>query len=227
MFIPKDTFTLDEAITLVTEDIRLQKESIDSKHPLPQAWGNVPAECGKTKCRSMEQYALMLSALVDGNHSQCGGDVVEIGTDYCLSTFAMSHGIRRYEKVRVFSFDNRARITASAQKRAEMLGASNITFVHGTSNDLATGKYGTQFSLAYIDGGHLYEDCLTDLKNVIPLMHENGLIVCHDLFFIPKPGNNGVREAILEAIKQNPEWVAARVGGFGLLGKSVATKRLR
>ena len=212
-------FTLNDAIDLVVAGIK------SGNLPGPCAWGNVVDRKFPGRSQSMILYSAMISTLARGAIDQCNGDVIEIGTDYGLGAFALSYGIRRHPANKVITFDIQEKIVQSTKKRAETLGASNIVFVHGTSDDI--GKYGEGFSFAYIDGGHKFEDCFADLKNLAPRMHVNGLILCHDLFFIERPGLNGVRKAIMEFVKQNPNWVATRVGGFGLLGMNISVERVK
>ena len=204
---------LNKAMDVVSEDILKETSPIRSAN-----WS------GGRENRTLQAYTSTITSLAKNAADLCGGadgNMVEIGTDFGMGSFAMAYALRWHTSRKVFTFDVRRETVIDSRARAKRLGADNITFIHSTSHDV--GLYGKNFSFAYIDGLHTYEGCYPDLCNIGPLMHENGLILCHDL----KPANrppvsqNGVRKAILDFIKENPEWTAMRIWGFGLLGRAL------
>ena len=170
---------------------------------------------------TLKRYTSTIQSLTRECIDICQGDVIEIGTDYGLSAFAMSCAIHRHKSRKVITIDIRPETVENTRKRAEVLGVKNILFVLGTSDNIQ--DYGEGFSFGYIDGGHTFDHCYKDLCNMAPRIHQYGMILCHDAHY-PPPGKtegNGVRTAIKQYVAENPEWVAMRLCGFGLLGRKM------
>lgn len=50
----------------------------------------------------------------------------------------------------------------------------------GTTADWCPKWSGDRYDFAFLDGGHLYDDLVSDIKNVMPLMKAGGIISGHD-----------------------------------------------
>lgn len=92
-------------------------------------------------------------------------------------------------------------------------GKHQYLFV-GKSRDIATLVGRPYFSFAFIDGSHSYEDCISDLENVSPLMLPGAKIACHDFLKPKNPDGTltpagerlkGVKKAVDEFVEKS-EW---------------------
>ena len=204
--------TLDEIMDIVSSD--------QEKGQGPKRSANW---LGGKDSRTLQAYTGTISSLARNAVDMCGGigDVVEIGTDYGLSTFAMAYAIRWHVKRKVFTFDIRPDTVINARERAKRLGIETIEFIEGTSFKAA--DHGYNFCFAYIDGNHSYQGCYDDLCNLAPLMHEKGIMLCHDLHRadLPVEKQNGVRTAITTFTNLHKEWSAMQLWGWGLLGRNL------
>ena len=76
----------------------------------------------------------------------------------------------------------------------------NIKIIKGDSNDILKDINVGEFDYVFLDGGHKYETVQNDLKNLIQVLNNNGIILCDDynLSYVP-----GVKKAIDEYIFKN------------------------
>jgi hypothetical protein len=76
----------------------------------------------------------------------------------------------------------------------------NINIIKGNSNNVLKDLNTYNFDYVYLDGGHKYETVKCDLKYLIPVVNNNGTILCddYDLTYAP-----GVKKAIDEFIEKN------------------------
>jgi len=107
------------------------------------------------------------------------GNVLEIGVHTGISTAALLLGVEE-KGGHVWSVD------ISGQSRYVWHGHPQWTFLHSDSGAVM-GRLGallpTVFDLVYIDGGHSYEQVISDLANFSPLVRPGGLILVHDVLF--------------------------------------------
>lgn len=110
--------------------------------------------------------------------SACG-NVLEIGVHTGISTAALLLGVEE-KGGHVWSVD------VSGQSRYAWYGHPQWTFLLGDSGNIL-GRFAallpTTFDLVYIDGGHSYEQAISDLANFSPLVRSGGLILLHDVLF--------------------------------------------
>ena len=209
-------------ISLAISDMK--KYGHNPKHPEMFA----SAGWWKTEKRYPMEYCHLLSSMAASTCRGCEGDVVEVGTDYALSTLALAYGIRDFKDIKtgtkprkVITFDVREKIVTKAIDRAKKLEVDNIQFVLSESS--AVKDYTDHIAFGYIDGCHTFMGCYKDIQNLAPLLDLSGIILFHDVHDeIPDPTNpkaNGVKQAIQTYMMENPGWVATRFFGFGLLGR--------
>ena len=76
----------------------------------------------------------------------------------------------------------------------------NIKIIKGDSNVILKNINVGEFDYVFLDGGHKYETVQNDLKNLIQVINNNGIILCDDynLSYVP-----GVKKAIDEYIFKN------------------------
>ena len=76
----------------------------------------------------------------------------------------------------------------------------NIKIIKGDSKDILKDINVGEFDYVFLDGGHKYETVQNDLKNLIQVINNNGIILCDDynLSYVP-----GVKKAIDEYIFKN------------------------
>ena len=76
----------------------------------------------------------------------------------------------------------------------------NIHLIKGNSNYLLKKMDMSKIDYVFLDGGHAYETVKSDLESCIPVIENNGTILCddYDLSYAP-----GVKKAIDEFIETN------------------------
>ena len=76
----------------------------------------------------------------------------------------------------------------------------NIHLIKGNSNNLLKKMDMSKIDYVFLDGGHTYETVKSDLENCIPVIENNGTVLCddYDLSYAP-----GVKKAIDEFIEMN------------------------
>ena len=74
---------------------------------------------------------------------------------------------------------------------------NNINLIKGNSNQVLKEIAVDKFDYVFLDGGHSYNTVKNDLENLIPVINNNGTILCddYDLSYAP-----GVKKAIDEYI---------------------------
>ena len=78
--------------------------------------------------------------------------------------------------------------------------SKNINIIKGNSNIILKDLNTSNFDYVFLDGGHKYETVKYDLKYLIPVVSNNGTILCddYDLSYAP-----GVKKAIDEFAVEN------------------------
>ena len=76
----------------------------------------------------------------------------------------------------------------------------NVNIIKGNSNEVLKEIDLDEIDYVFLDGGHKYETVRNDLKNLIQVINNNGIILCDDynLSYVP-----GVKKAIDEYIFKN------------------------
>ena len=164
------------------------------------------------------QHSSFLSAIAFFATLNAKGDIVEVGIDSGIGALSMGWGVQARKNIKVYSVDIRECCVTSSIARAKKLGITNVEFFLGTSSDLK--KKTNEVAVAFIDGGHKYQDCLKDLMQVSRLMNVMGTIICHDCS-IRVNGNDGVRKAVAEFCRQVPGWHVIRINGYAILNRGV------
>ena len=77
---------------------------------------------------------------------------------------------------------------------------NNIHLIKGNSNDLLKKIDMSKIDYVFLDGGHAYETVKNDLNYSIPVLDNNGTILCDDYNLTYAPG---VKKAINEFIENN------------------------
>ena len=77
---------------------------------------------------------------------------------------------------------------------------NNIHLIKGNSNDLLKKIDMSKIDYVFLDGGHAYETVKNDLNYSIPVLDNNGTILCDDYNLTYAPG---VKQAIDEFIENN------------------------
>ena len=74
----------------------------------------------------------------------------------------------------------------------------NVHLIQGNSNNILKKMDMSKIDYVFLDGGHHYETVKTDLLNCMPVIENNGTILCddYDLSYAP-----GVKQAIDEFVK--------------------------
>lgn len=156
------------------------------------------------------------------------GTILEIGTRGGVSTAAFLLGVEK-NGGHVFSVD----VNPDCE---DIYDHPQWTFIHAHSVDDAN-KIGEivegEIDVLLIDGDHSYDTVMSDLKNFVPLVKHEGLILMHDVDpcaeVTPKIINQGwfpildPRRAFSEFIAAHPDWFAyikrGRLG-MGVIQKS-------
>lgn len=97
------------------------------------------------------------------------------------------------------------RLTDKARERIGRLyrdtpQAARITQLIQDSSTVDFAAYAEQYDVAYIDGGHSYEQVRVDTEKVLPLMRPGGVVFWHDY----QPGCLGVRRYLHELAERLP-----------------------
>ena len=75
---------------------------------------------------------------------------------------------------------------------------NNIHLIKGNSNQLLKKMDMSKIDYVFLDGGHAYETVKNDLENCIPVINNNGTVLCDDYDLSHAPG---VKKAIKEFIE--------------------------
>lgn len=155
-------------------------------------------------------------SFLTGMACDSGGHIVEIGTDVGMSALSLAYGASLINNSIVYSFDIRPECLEFVDRLAKRLNINNLQLKLGTSNDVSKYVKG-DLGIGYIDGEHDFRWCLTDLRNLHPLLSTFGKLLLHD-FPVPLRGwedkinYNGVGHACLSFADEHPEVSFAYLG---------------
>ena len=114
---------------------------------------------------------------------------------------------------------------------------TRITYLHGAPDNYETyvdtlKNIDTKFDLICVDPYHEYKESIETLNLILPLLAENGIIICHDCYpriykitspiYIPNAWSGVTYAAFVEIANSNPEWYYAVIDrdyGLGIISK--------
>jgi len=140
-------------------------------------------------------------------------NLLEIGTFLGESTFYFS----KYFK-HVFTVDNYHVWEGLLDREKRFLdnldNFNNITKIKMNSEETSSFFKDKIFDILYIDGGHEFEDILTDFLSWFPKVKDNGFIAGHD-YFLPEEINEG-----------NASWSKKVTGVYNFVNKYLGKPEL-
>lgn len=183
-----------------------------------------------TKMRSIHGWlspgAVALFALIDEVQRREGisGDLFEIGVHHGKSAVLLCLMAGPGERIGVCDlFGSHEKNTSNSGFGDRQIFESNVAryapgidrleIFEKSSYDLTEQEVGGMIRIFHVDGGHLLEEALSDLKLGAKVLHDHGVIVVDDPFRIEWPG---VTEAIIRFLEENRDY-AALVAGFNKL----------
>ena len=192
----------------------------------------LPAEARQIARRSRHIHgwftpeAAALFALLDHVQTETSteGDLFEIGTHHGKSAVVLCAMARPTESVGVCDLfgDQSRNVSASGSgDRAQFErnvaivtpGFDRLRVFERSSAQLSAADVGAGQRFFHVDGGHLVEEALGDLRLAAQVLHEHGTVVVDDPF---RPQWPGVTEAILRFLDEEPDY-APLVMGFNKL----------
>jgi len=166
--------------------------------------------------------AAALIALLDEAQLTAGvrGNIFEIGVHHGRSAVflcALARGEERLgvcdlfgeQVLNVSASGSGNRAIFEANIAAEAPGFTRLDIFAKPSYKLIADEIGRPHRLFHIDGGHLCEEALTDLRLGAAVLHDQGAIIVDDPFRADWPG---VTEAILDFLAERPEFRPMIVG---------------
>jgi hypothetical protein len=148
------------------------------------------------------------------------GDLFEIGVHHGRSTILLCHMARSDERVRVcdlFSAQDQNVSGSGSGDRAVFErniatlapDAAIVEVFQMRSAQLDAERIGAPYRFFHIDGGHLAEEALADLRLASEVVDERGVVVVDDPFRSDWPG---VTEAVLQFLCERRDFSAVAVG---------------
>jgi Methyltransferase domain len=166
--------------------------------------------------------AAALFALLDDVQRSAGvtGDLFEIGAHHGKSAVVLCAMAQPSESVGVCDlFGQQAlNLSASGSGERELLernvtrvvpGFTRLRVFECPSSELSASQVGRGQRLFHVDGGHLLEEALGDLRLAAEVLHERGAIVIDDPF---RPDWPGVTEGILRFLDEADDFVPIAMG---------------
>ncbi len=167
------------------------------------------------------------------------GAIVEIGSFMGKSTIFLALGVKEKGRGRVYAIDPHLGITHAGKrehretftnfrKHLEKFGVTKFVEPIRKGSEEANKKWGGKISLLFVDGLHEYKFAKKDLRIWLPLLKEDGVVVCHDAFG-PYPDvfwavkeeifsrgfkDIGVLDSMIFAVKGNPKTVIEWLNGM-------------
>jgi len=118
-------------------------------------------------------------------------NILELGTHIGVSTYAWSLGT----KGKVTSVEGDAALAEFAREQLAKFDVRNADIVHASFDEFLDTASGT-YDIIFLDGDHSYERTLHYLRRLKPLMHDDTLLIIHDIHWSP-----GMRKAWYEIIR--------------------------
>jgi hypothetical protein len=148
------------------------------------------------------------------------GHLFEIGVHHGRSTVVLSHMARAGERVRVCDiFGNQGDNVSRSGSGDRAIFERNIAALapdsaaidvfEKRSDHLTPPEIGGPYRFFHIDGGHLADEALGDLRLAAGVLHEAGVIVVDDPF---RPEWPGVTEATIRFLDERKDLAAIAVG---------------
>jgi hypothetical protein len=166
--------------------------------------------------------AAALFALLDDVQRSSGteGDLFEIGTHHGKSAVLLCAMARPSESVGVCDLFGEQSLNASASGSGDrsvfernigrlVPGFGRLRVFERSSARLSADDVGPGQRFFHVDGGHLAEEALGDLRLGAQVLHDHGVIVVDDPF---RPEWPGVTEAILRFLEEQPAHVPLVMG---------------
>ena len=166
--------------------------------------------------------AAALFGLIDEAQRQAGvtGNLFEIGVHHGRSAVLLGAMARGREELGVCDLfgDQTANVSASGAgdktrfetNMARVLpGFGRIRIFAKQSDQLTANEIGRPQRVFHVDGGHLKEEALGDLRLGASVLHESGALIVDDPF---RPEWPGVTEAILSFLDEHPDFVPIFMG---------------
>ncbi|TNE53060.1 MAG: methyltransferase domain-containing protein [Bacteroidetes bacterium] len=119
-------------------------------------------------------YGKLLYQLV--KHYDCQR-VLELGTSLGMGSFHMALAS---EDCKVYTVDACSNTQQEAKKTAETHGIQNIHFIHQNFNEYLNSEKQV-FDLVFIDGHHDGKALLNYLERILPMTHDQSLIILDDI----------------------------------------------
>ena len=144
-----------------------------------EIWGRVQLNIQMTLEEAKELYSCSETLLESSI-------LVEIGTWKGASACIMG-AARIGKKSKIYTIDNfRTDIFPEGRTNEEETfqylvnsGIENLTLITGTSKDVSN-VWKDTINLLFIDGDHAYSGIKADVKNWLPRVEKNGLVIFHD-----------------------------------------------
>jgi glycosyltransferase involved in cell wall biosynthesis len=162
-----------------------------------------------------------LFGLIDELQHEAGvrGDLFEIGVHHGKSAVMLGAMAREGEilgvcdvfgdqgaNVSLSGLGNRATFDGNLRRIAP---TSNVTVHEKRSSELTPEELGGPYRFFHVDGGHLAEDALGDLRLAAEVLHDCGVIVLDDPF---RPDWPGVTEAALQFMQERKDYAPIALG---------------
>ena len=108
--------------------------------------------------------------------------ILELGTGLGLSTFYMAAAAR---SAKIISIEGSEKLSAIAQKKAQKLQLQNIKFINGKFSETLPQALQELQTLDFvlIDGDHAKQPLLQNLRQIIPHVTNNCVIVIDDIYW--------------------------------------------
>jgi Methyltransferase domain len=180
--------------------------------------------------------AAALFGLLDEVQRTAGvqGDLFEIGVHHGRSAVLLSQLARPGERLGVCDLfgeqDQNVSVSGhgdhaifEANMAAQAPGFDRLDVFAMASDQLTPNQIGGPYRLFHIDGGHLREEALADLRLGAAVLDEGGAIVVDDPFSVAWPG---VTEGILEFLAERADFAPLILGFNKLVLTSTAAREL-
>lgn len=165
--------------------------------------------------------AALLFGFIDELQRRAGieGDIFEIGAHHGLSTVFLCEMARPSETVGVCDLfgDQSLNVSGSGSgdraifeaNVAAVVGLNRLRVFATSSSELSPEAIGGSIRFFHVDGGHLRDEALADLRLGAAALHPHGALVLDDPFHPEWPG---VSEAIFDFLKPSSEFVPLLLG---------------
>lgn len=177
--------------------------------------------------------AAQLFGLLDEIQAEAGitGNLFEIGVHHGKSAVLLSHMRRGTETVQVCDVFGDQGLNESGsghgdraifERHYAAVGAGDTPAVfQKMSYDLTAEEIGPGVRFFHVDGGHLAEEAMADIKLAAAVLDERGVIVVDDPYH---PAWPGVTEAIIDFLREREDYAPIALGFNKMLLAPVAAR---